>query len=270
MAIPGDTDILLVTTKACTFGDSATEYLSPERLKAPREGLSYKRANLGYGSTRLLFDNISAYRKKIDKKIANGEDTQNFINIWCPPCCHMIKTAEIFVSQLTPEGQERKALIYIDPIIPTSCCRNTTLSDKLRVIQQAIDDPNATAEFCGFDARPSFNYTHIEQWIEKLETTRETQSSYADVQSNFLEKIEHTTNIYAQLCGYSVSVVLAEADDATEASRDSRRIVPFARSFKPNEYFTVNGEVDMTWNPNAGLGGGFETKHNFRFGGTWS
>ncbi|OAG34031.1 hypothetical protein AYO21_11824 [Fonsecaea monophora] len=249
MALPAYPNTLLVTTKACTFDSLDTECLSSRRLKSSREELSYKRASLGYGSTHLLFREISGYRKTIEEKIAN----------------------EVIVSQSSPEGQERRAVIHVDPTIPASCCQNSNLLDKLLMLKQAFDDPDGTAEPGIFDARPLYGYSEIEHAIEKLETSGETQSS-ADGQGNFLERIERLTYEWAQICGYCVSIILVEADFATKASRNSSPFAPFTRPFKPNEYFRICRQSNMTWNPKGGVIGigGFESAPEFWYGGTWS
>ena len=264
--------MLLITTKACTFSSMATECLSSDRLNSFRDQLSYKRPNLGYGSTRSLFQTISMHRDRAREKITKGQCSQKFLNLWCPPCCHMIKTAEVIVNELFSDGQEPEASIYIDPMIPASCCQDTTiLPNKFLAIRQAIDNSDASTESSQFDVRPSYNYKHIEQLIEQFRTPKGSQSSTLAGRSNFLERIKQITNQYAHHCGYSVSIILAEADIATKATTSSDGFLPFSRPFGPNECFKVN-QADLVWNPNGGLfkDGSFEWNYKFWYDSTWS
>jgi hypothetical protein len=271
-AMPGNTDLILVTAKSCPVEPTAKECLSYQQLQEPRESLSYKRLTSGFGSSQRLFDEISSMIDRLEERSTNGETGQKNINIWCPPCSHMLMTAETIAAHFSRGTEERIFTINVHPRMLAGCCKNVpvrTLVQKMQAIKQMIDDPDLIDDQDAFDARCLYNYGDLDHHIYHMEGMTEEEHQRNENQIPSVEDIIDTSDLCARLIGDCFGIILAEADVLTsEWARCSSRFEPYSRPFQPNQYFSLIRDGHM-WNPKVGFGGGFELKYEIWFMGTW-
>ncbi|KAJ6104864.1 hypothetical protein N7486_003553 [Penicillium sp. IBT 16267x] len=269
-AMPGQTDLILMTTTSCQVEYATNECLSYQRLQEPREVLSYKKWGSGFGSSQRLYDYVSSMIDHIEERVISGERTQKFINIWCPPCCHMLMTAEVIASRFRRTG-ERNFLIHVVAEMPVSCCKDTSivaLVGKMQTIRRMVDDPDLRKNQDPFDARPFYSYNDIDHAIYHIENATDDEF-HAKARQNSVEHIVDISDMFARLSGYCSGIILAEADLATDEWKHcSPRFQPYATPFKPNQYFSLS-PTDFTWNPKAGVIGALVPTYKIRFMGTW-
>jgi hypothetical protein len=272
-AMPGQTELILMTTTTCTVEYPANECLSYQRLREPRELLSYKKLGSGFGSSQRLFDYISSMIDHVEEGVTSGEQKQKFINIWCPPCCHMLMTAEVIASRFRRRAGERNVMISVVAEMPVGCCKDTSLIalvQKMQTIRKMVDDPDPRKNQDPFDARPFYNYGELDHAIYDMETATDEEFQAKAQQKTSVERIVGISDMLARMTGNCSGIILAEADLATDEWKHcSPRFQPYARPFKPNQYFSLNSTGPFTMNPKAGLTGAFEPTYKIRFMGTW-
>lgn len=272
-AMPGHTDLMLVTTRTCPVEYTANECLSYERLKEPRELLSYKKLGSGFGSSQRLFDDISSMIDHIEENVTSGKRTQKFINIWCPPCCHMLMTAEVIALHFYRGTGERSFMIHVVAGMPAGCCKDTSLValvQKMQTVRKMVDDSNLRKDQDTYDARPFYNYGDLDHSIYNMEAVTNEEFQAKAKQGRFVEGIVNTADRFARLSRHCYGIILAEADLVSDEWKHcSPRFQPYARPFQPNQYFSLHS-TDFTWNPKAGLTGGLEPTYEICFRGTWA